>query len=151
MSIGCALAAHYFIIAAMDFVKFGEAVKRRRMEDGMSQEELADRVGISRTYISLLERGQATNLSWSVVSKLNTILGIKVASPGEEVSAEGLTDEERQRMPISLKDFIANSKVPIALDDQRMLLNLVYRGQQPTTEDEWRILFNMIKHIITKE
>jgi hypothetical protein len=40
----------------------GEAVRKRRRELGMSQEELACRCGLTRTYISLLERGLCGDL-----------------------------------------------------------------------------------------
>lgn len=37
--------------------QFGERVKQVRDEKGMSQEELADKAGLHRTQISLIERG----------------------------------------------------------------------------------------------
>ena len=40
----------------------GEAVRKRRRELGMSKEELACRCGLTRTYISLLERGLCGDL-----------------------------------------------------------------------------------------
>jgi len=37
--------------------RFGFAVKMRREELGLTQEDLADRAGIHRTYLSDIERG----------------------------------------------------------------------------------------------
>ncbi len=37
--------------------RFGEIVRRRREALGISQEELADRCGLHRTYVSMIERG----------------------------------------------------------------------------------------------
>ena len=37
---------------------FGRAVRRRRAERGLSQEELAGLSGIHRTYVSAIERGK---------------------------------------------------------------------------------------------
>ena len=36
---------------------FAEALRELRQEKGLSQEELADRAGLHRTYISQIERG----------------------------------------------------------------------------------------------
>jgi transcriptional regulator with XRE-family HTH domain len=43
----------------MDVVRaFGHAVRKRRQRLGWSQEELADRCGLHRTYIGGIERGE---------------------------------------------------------------------------------------------
>jgi transcriptional regulator with XRE-family HTH domain len=39
-------------------VKLGQTIKAKRLHIGLSQEELADRCGFDRTYISMLERGK---------------------------------------------------------------------------------------------
>ena len=38
--------------------KFGEQVKKKRKLANLSQEELAEKLGIHRTYMSFIERGQ---------------------------------------------------------------------------------------------
>lgn len=40
----------------------GERIKARRCELGLSQEELANRAGVSRVQISNLERGESKNI-----------------------------------------------------------------------------------------
>lgn len=35
----------------------GDALRQRRLAAGMSQEQLAEKAGIDRTYVSILERG----------------------------------------------------------------------------------------------
>jgi len=56
---------------------FGKAVREARMTVGISQEELADRSGLHRTYISLLERGQR-NPSLAVIEEISHALGISM-------------------------------------------------------------------------
>ena len=54
--------------------RFGAAVRARREALGISQEDLADRAGLHRTYVSLIERGQRT-ASIAVIEKLAGALG----------------------------------------------------------------------------
>ena len=62
---------------------FGEAVRLLRQKEGISQEDLADRAGLHRTYISLLERG-LRNPSFTVITQLATALN---TTPGDLVHA----------------------------------------------------------------
>jgi CheY-like chemotaxis protein len=57
---------------------FGSAVKRKRAELHISQEELADRAGLHRTYISDVERG-ARNVSLESIEKLAAALELPVS------------------------------------------------------------------------
>ncbi|KAM3102776.1 helix-turn-helix domain-containing protein [Phormidesmis sp. 146-12] len=59
--------------------RFGLAVKRRRYELNISQEELAERANLHRTYISDIERG-CRNISIENVEKLVDALEISVSN-----------------------------------------------------------------------
>ena len=52
---------------------FGKNVRQARIEKGWSQEELADRAGLHRTYISGVERGKR-NPTLTVIYKLSSAL-----------------------------------------------------------------------------
>jgi transcriptional regulator with XRE-family HTH domain len=43
---------------SQDLMEFGNAVRRLRIARGLSQEELADRVELHRTYVGGIERGE---------------------------------------------------------------------------------------------
>lgn len=58
--------------------RFGKAIRRRRRELDLSQEELAERAEMHRTYISDIERG-IVNPSLEVIEKLTDALGTTVA------------------------------------------------------------------------
>jgi transcriptional regulator with XRE-family HTH domain len=58
--------------------RFGVRVRQLRNDRGWSQEELADRAGLHRTYIGSVERGEQ-NLSLVNVEKLAATLGISLA------------------------------------------------------------------------
>lgn len=120
---------------------FGKKVRDRRLQEGLSQEELAQKVGISRNYLSQIERGQSTNLSWQVMERLTSTLGLQ----GEQ---HPLPDFELAELPPSLADFAQTAQLPP--DDVLMLARLKYRGQQPTSPEKWELLYNVIKMTVNK-
>ena len=58
--------------------RFGTAVKFRREELGLTQEDLAEKAGIHRTYLSDVERG-TRNLSLVNIERLAAALGLKMS------------------------------------------------------------------------
>ena len=114
-----------------DSVQFGSVVRDRRRAEKLSQSDLAEQVEISRNYLSQIERGEATNLSWNVRIRLCNSLGIQEDG---DVS---------KPLPESLQAFAARSRIPP--DDLQMLANLKYRGKQPDTPEKWEMLYNVIK------
>lgn len=63
---------------------FGRQVRRLREAAGMSQEVLADRAGLHRTYVSSLERGQR-NVGLDNILSLANALGVR---PGRLFEAD---------------------------------------------------------------
>jgi transcriptional regulator with XRE-family HTH domain len=57
--------------------KFGIKLKTLRKEKGLSQEELAERSGLNRPYISGIEQGKR-NVSLEVIEKLAGALGVEI-------------------------------------------------------------------------
>jgi transcriptional regulator with XRE-family HTH domain len=62
----------------MDIVKkFGEKVRKFREDQGLSQEELAFRAGLHRTYIGMIERGEK-NITLRNIEKIANALEVKM-------------------------------------------------------------------------
>jgi two-component system response regulator len=70
---------------------FGNAVKEKRLELGLSQEDLAEGSGLHRTYVSDVERG-TRNLSIESIEKLARALKLSVSSLFER-AGNGATSE----------------------------------------------------------
>lgn len=58
---------------------FGENVRKRRHKLRLSQEELADRAELHRTYVGSIERGER-NVSLENIVRLAAALGVKPAA-----------------------------------------------------------------------
>ena len=56
-------------------VVFGQRVRTRRVELGLSQETLAQRAGLHRTYVGSLERGER-NVALINILRLGRALGV---------------------------------------------------------------------------
>lgn len=56
---------------------FGQAVRKKRLEQGLSQEKLADLSDLHFTYVSSVERGER-NISLSNMAKLAKALGCQI-------------------------------------------------------------------------
>ena len=57
---------------------FGEKLKFERQQAGMTQKELAERLGTKQTYIAALERGKK-NITFSTLARYARACGKKVA------------------------------------------------------------------------
>jgi transcriptional regulator with XRE-family HTH domain len=60
-------------------IRFGRAIRRIREEQGINQEEAAERCGLHRTYYSGIERG-VRNVSLVNIERITK--GLKTSLPG---------------------------------------------------------------------
>lgn len=58
-------------------IKFGKKVRDERIRLGLSQEELASRTGVHRTYIGMIERAEK-NITLENIQKVCRALGLKI-------------------------------------------------------------------------
>jgi XRE family transcriptional regulator, regulator of sulfur utilization len=67
---------------------FGEAVRKCRLQAGISQEKLAELADLSRDYISLIELGKVTPsiaVALKLAAALNTAVGDLIATVREKL------------------------------------------------------------------
>jgi len=57
--------------------KFGEKVREERLKQGLSQEELASKAGVHRTYIGMIERAEK-NITLENIEKIAKALGLSL-------------------------------------------------------------------------
>ncbi len=62
----------------MILFKFGQRVREERLKQGLSQESLAAKAGVHRTYVGMIERGEK-NITLINIEKIAKALGISVS------------------------------------------------------------------------
>lgn len=67
--------------------RFGDLIRRRRLKIGLGQEALADKAGLHRTHVSLLERGRRMP-TLEVIRKLAAGLDTTMASLMKELERD---------------------------------------------------------------
>jgi len=58
-------------------VKFGNRVREERQQRGLSQEALAEKAGVHRTYIGMIERAEK-NITLINIEKIAKALGVPI-------------------------------------------------------------------------
>lgn len=117
--------------------ELGERVADLRKGSGESQVGLAKRAGISRNYVSLIERGGLTNISIGVVEKLAAVFGISPAS------LLGWSQEETTIVSASLREYGLRDQLAFDVIDR--LSRIPRRGKEPNTPEEWQQLHEAVR------
>ncbi len=63
--------------------QFGEKVRAERLKQGISQEELAAKAGVHRTYIGMIERAEK-NITLLNIAKISRALGLSISNLTQE-------------------------------------------------------------------
>jgi transcriptional regulator with XRE-family HTH domain len=79
--------------------EFGRRVRQRRVDLGLSQEELADRSDLHRTYVSSLERGERN----VCLHNLIVLASALEFDPGELVKGFYVDDSNPRNLPSGSK------------------------------------------------
>jgi len=58
--------------------KFGDQVRKERLKQNLSQEELAEKAGVHRTYIGMIERAEK-NITLTNIEKIARALKIDIS------------------------------------------------------------------------
>ena len=122
----------------------GKNLRNLRKEKKFSQENLAKLANVSRNYISMIERGEAENLSDEIVQKLAWGLDAPIEQITGKPNAKSGTV-----IPPALREFALNEK--LTYEEVEHLLKIPFRGKEPSTAQEWKDFYEAIKPYISGE
>jgi len=126
----------------------GEKIKELRERREMNLSRLAELAGVSKGYLSSLEREQARNPSVDTLAKIAEALGVRSTDLMEEGSP---TAPASTPLPPGLEAFVAERRErgePLSPEDVEMLLAIRYRGRRPETAGDWSYLYETIRRTI---
>lgn len=124
----------------------GVRIKRLREEQGLSLSELARLSGVSKGYLSQIERSADARPSASTLFALAKALGSSVAALFGNAEADAAAEEAEPEVPESLREFAEEVELPSA--ELRMLARIRYRGEVPRSKDDWRFIYESIRRSV---
>lgn len=98
----------------MGALEFGQLIRAARLRRGWQQQELADRIGVDRGYISTIENGKR-NWPQSYVRPLSDHLGIDEV---DMAVAAGLISPRVDRPPLSFSTNDPRERLLAYIDDK---------------------------------
>lgn len=93
----------------------GDNIKNIRLKRGYSQKHVAEKVGVSEAYISLIESNQRTNLGSELLEKIANVLDVNV-SQFYKVDESEINEIE------NLKDFESPEKAMKFILEQPLMM-----------------------------
>ena len=124
----------------MDVPELSRQVARRRKELGLSQGTLAQKAGISKNYVWLIERGDAQNLSVGILHRLASALE---TTPNELL---GESDGNSPKIHPALREFSLKEGLSFEIVDK--LARIPKPGLEPDTVTKWRRLYQAVRPYI---
>lgn len=119
---------------------FGDRLRCRRREMQLSQRALATRAGVDDTYISRMERREATP-SAGVLARLARALALSM-----DALWHGDPSAPPAEFSEALRVFVATGGV--ALEDISMLAGITYQGKRPATPEDYGAVYWAIKRAV---
>lgn len=132
---------------SIDLMKLGHSVRFLRQGKGWTLNDLAEKSGVSKAYISDLENGVAGKPNIQYVFSIATALGVTLDELLNDTVPRPADRSRRkntvQELPPGLADLQAELK--LSDDEVEMLAQVNFRGNRPKDKEGWRFLLEAIK------
>ena len=123
----------------------GQRLRALRHAQKLSLSEVARLSGVSKGYLSQVERSPTARPSAAILSDIARALGTSVAQLIEHQELEPLLPDDLD-ISDSLRAFSEEADLPPA--DIEMLAGIRYRGASPEAKEDWRFLYEAIRRSV---
>lgn len=127
-------------------MSLAENIKKLRLQKQMSQPALAEKAGVSKGYVYVLESGEMDNPSLDILMKIATALDSTIAELIDEPRVAAA--ESRPDIPEPLQRFIRQRRKagrPLTEEDIISLAKTEFRGRRPETVEDWAYVYEFLQ------
>jgi transcriptional regulator with XRE-family HTH domain len=121
-------------------ISLGVRLRQLREAKGWSLTDLSERAGVSRSYLAQIESGESIPTQVKIMQLANALGALPSQLMGEE------PDPDNLNIPEGLRKFAQSANLGSA--EVQMLARIEYRGKRPSTPEEWKLLYNVIKGML---
>lgn len=129
-----------------------ENIRKYRLKKQLTQPELAEKAGVSKGYVYMLESGEMTNPTFDMLHKIATALEVTIAELIGERKVQA--KDEVPEIPKSLAEFANQCRragEKLNEDDLVTLARMQFRGQRPETVEDWQYVYEFLKRTLGKK
>lgn len=132
---------------AIDLRRLGENVRFRRHGKGWALNDLAEKSGIGKAYISDLENGVAGKPNIQYVFAISNALGVTLDELLQDAAPKAADPQKKRRDTRDLPPGLKELQMEMNLSDSEveMLAQVNFRGNRPKDMEGWRFLLEAIK------
>ena len=130
----------------LDLKLLGQNIRYRRQGRKWSLDELAERSGVSKPYISDLENGRGGRPNVQYLLRLAVALGTTIDTLVEESAPTPQRrkgEKPKEPLPPGLEQFAKQQNLNV--EEVEMLAKLNFRGHRPRDADAWRLIYEAIR------
>lgn len=133
--------------SAIDLKRLGENVRFRRQGKGWTLNDLAEKSGISKAYISDLENGAAGKPNIQYVFAIASALGVTLDELLDNAAPRQIPASRKKRLAEDLPPGLKELQMEMNLSESEveMLAQVNFRGNRPKDMEGWRFLLEAIK------
>jgi len=132
-------------IPKIDLARLGHKIRELRLGRGLTLNDLAEKSGVSKAYISDLENGNAGKPNIQYMYAIATSLGITLDELLNDVASGPAPKTRKQRTELPPGLLELQKDLDLSDEDVERLAAVNFRGHRPRDKEGWRFLLETLQ------